>query len=46
MTHELGELTQAGVVLPQLKMEFVSGRVGDSLTGDLTHEFHPSSLHT
>jgi len=33
-------------VLPQLKMEFVSGRLGNSLTGDSTHEFQPPSLHT
>ena len=39
--HLLGD-----VVLPQLKMEFVSGRLDKSLTGVLTHEFQPSSLHT
>lgn len=34
------------IVLPQLKMEFVSGRLGGSLTGDSTHEFPPSSPST
>jgi len=34
------------IVLPQLKMEFVSGRLGGSLTGDSTHEFPPSSPYT
>jgi hypothetical protein len=37
---------EAWSVLPQLKMEFVSGRLGNSLTGDSTHEFQPPSLHT
>jgi hypothetical protein len=41
-----GALVIGGYVLPQLKMEFVSGRLDDSLTGDSPHEFQPSSLHT
>ena len=44
---DLVDLKRAIVtVLPQLKMEFVSGRLDKSLTGDSTHEFQPSSLHT
>jgi hypothetical protein len=38
--------TKGPAVLPQLKMKFVSGRLGNSLTGDSTHEFQPPSLHT
>jgi hypothetical protein len=44
-SKERGHSCPAHGVLPQLKMEFVSGRLGDSLTGDSTHEFQPSSLH-
>ena len=53
--HDLGEWQSAEslekyarlIVLPQLKMEFVSGRLDKSLTGDSTHKFqHRISIET